>query len=65
MTKTYTVRPLGACAWSGPGLTLKQARLDAIEASSLGLRLVVIVSDDDEDDDNDEDIDNDEETRGG
>ena len=56
MTKTYTVRPLGACAWSGP---------DAIEASSLGLRLVVIVSDDDEDDDNDEDIDNDEETRGG
>ena len=42
---TYTVRPLGGCAWASGLTSLELAREARAEASSRGLRHVVIVDD--------------------
>ena len=41
---TYTVRPLGACAWV-ESVTIDEARSEARAANDHGLRNVVIVRD--------------------
>jgi len=44
LDNTYTVRPLGACAWV-ESVTIDEARSEAREANDRGLRNVVIIRD--------------------